>query len=288
MAKIEPSIKSALTQYAITHRGIFSYSQLVQYQNRFHLSRSELEAALLEVAAEFATPPISKFYVGAIAWDDKSQQAFLGANLEFSHQALSLVVHAEQAAINNAWLNGATEISKMTINAAPCGFCRQFMNELSTAKELEILLPTGKTSLCDLLPTSFGPDDLGNSEKLFSQVQHLAANETSPASISAALYQHYLHAYCPYTHNQSAVEIKLDTGECFYGRYAENAAYNPSLSPLQSALSQLAMSGKVLSEVNVVGITLLEKQGCANQLQVSLAVLKAYNAEHLLTHIEIE
>jgi cytidine deaminase len=84
------------------------------------------------------------------------------------------------------------------------------------------------------------------------------------------------------------VEIKLDTGECFYGRYAENAAYNPSLSPLQSALSQLAMSGKVLSEVNVVEITLLEKQGSANQLQVSLAVLKAYNAEHLLTHIEIE
>ncbi|NKC20734.1 MULTISPECIES: cytidine deaminase [Pseudoalteromonas] len=288
MAKIEPSIKSALTQYATAHRGIISYSQLTQYQNRFNLSDLELEAALLEVAAEFATPPISQFYVGAIAWDDKSHQAFLGANLEFSHQALSLVVHAEQAAINNAWLNGAIEISKMTINAAPCGFCRQFMNELNTAKKLEILLPTGKTSLCDLLPTSFGPDDLGNSEKLFSQTHHLAEDKALPELISAALYHHYLSAYCPYTHNQSAVEIKLDSGECFYGRYAENAAYNPSLSPLQSALSQLAMSGKVLSEVNVAGITLLEKQGFANQLQVSLAVLQAYNAEHLLTHIEIE
>ncbi|WP_232003224.1 hypothetical protein [Pseudoalteromonas piscicida] len=61
MAKIEPSIKSALTQYAIAHRGILSYSQLAQYQNRFQLSRSELEAALLEVAAEFATPLFHNF-----------------------------------------------------------------------------------------------------------------------------------------------------------------------------------------------------------------------------------
>ncbi|PCK32659.1 cytidine deaminase [Pseudoalteromonas piscicida] len=288
MAKIEPSIKSALTQYAVSNRGIFSYSQLAEFQHRFQLSAETLEALLLEVAATFATPPISQFYVGAIAWDDNAQQAFLGANLEFSHQALSLVVHAEQAAINNAWLNGAAEISKMTINAAPCGFCRQFMNELSTADALEILLPTGQTSLHELLPTSFGPDDLGNSEKLFAQHVSKSSMSGCPSNVSDNLYQHYLASYSPYTKNKSAVEIKLADGECFYGRYAENAAYNPSLSPLQSALSQLAMSGKNLFDVDLAQVTLLEKQGCANQKAVSLAVLASYGLADSLTHIEIE
>ncbi|GEK11276.1 cytidine deaminase [Pseudoalteromonas sp. SCSIO 43201] len=288
MAKQELSLKNALKQDAIAKRGIFSYDLLTTYKARFQLLESELEAVLLEVAAEFATPPISHFYVGAIAWDDKSGQAFLGANLEFSHQALSLVVHAEQAAINNAWLNGAAEISRMTINAAPCGFCRQFMNELSTAKELDILLPSGKTTLNALLPTSFGPDDLDNQEKLFAQHPHSEAVLGLPATISDKLYQHYLASYCPYTKNRSAVEITLATGERFFGRYAENAAYNPSLSPLQSALSQLAMSGRTLLDADVESITLVEKRGKANQHAVSLAVLSAYDAQNLLRHVEIE
>ncbi|MEI5637520.1 MULTISPECIES: cytidine deaminase [unclassified Pseudoalteromonas] len=288
MAKTESEVNLALRAHAIEHNGVFCYSTLTQFQQAHHLSEQQLEAHLLEVAATFATPPISKFYVGAIAWDNQSKHAFLGANLEFSRQALSLVVHAEQAAINNAWLNGAKEISKMTINAAPCGYCRQFMNELSTAKQLQILLPNGATSLPELLPNAFGPSDLGNQHTLFNQAAVEPNQQSLPDGVSDALYQHYQLAYAPYSKNASAVEIRLQDGRCFYGRYAENAAYNPSLSPLQGALSQLALAGfELLDRSQVAAITLLETQGHSNQLAVSKAVLAAFDCQDLLQHSEV-
>ena len=78
-----------------------------------------------------------------------------------------MVVHAEQSAINNAWLNGAQAVLKIAISDAPCGYCRQFMNELSTADSLEILLPERDFNLHELLPYSFGPKDLGNEAVYF-------------------------------------------------------------------------------------------------------------------------
>ncbi|XQF94493.1 hypothetical protein ACOBV9_19985 (plasmid) [Pseudoalteromonas espejiana] len=47
----------------------------------------------------------------------------------------------------------------------------------------------------------------------------------------------------------------FDDGD-FYGSYAENAAYSPSLSPLQSALSQLFFSGLSFNGNTVKAITL--------------------------------
>ncbi|WP_440056693.1 cytidine deaminase (plasmid) [Pseudoalteromonas sp. T1lg65] len=288
MATIESSIKTELYKEALDNRGIFKFSRLEALANTHRVDTSTLFKLLLEAAADFAVPPISQFYVGALAIDKVSQQVFLGANLEFNQQALSLVVHAEQAAINNAWLNGAHEISEIIINAAPCGYCRQFMNELSTSKSLKVHLPSGETTLTALLPHSFGPEDLGNKETLFNSPKLVGDKNAVLEEIDKVLFDHYLQSYVPYSKNSSAVEIKLANGQRFYGRYAENAAYSPSLSPLQSALSQLALTGKTLDQVEVESIKLVEKKGCANQKQVSLAVLASYHLQDKLTWFEIE
>ncbi len=53
--------------------------------------------------------------------------------MEFASQALSFTINAEQSAANNAWLHGEEGVQIVAVSAAPCGNCRQFLKELTTA-----------------------------------------------------------------------------------------------------------------------------------------------------------
>src|SRR5215213_3013336 len=101
-----------------------------------------LMTTLRPKAAEFARPPVSNFKVGAIS-RGLSGNLYLGANVEFSGEALSFTVHAEQSSVGSAFMNGETGIDLIAVTAAPCGYCRQFLNELATAERLTIQLPNG-------------------------------------------------------------------------------------------------------------------------------------------------
>ncbi|ASM52108.1 cytidine deaminase [Pseudoalteromonas espejiana DSM 9414] len=261
-----------------TQRGILNSNNIKQLCAQFNVSDDALLQGLVPLASEFSVAPVSHFHVGAIvkALDEQGDVNFyFGANVEFDHQALSLVVHAEQSAINNAWLNGAKKIVKIAISDAPCGYCRQFMNELADAKEFDILLPEKHFKLADLLPHSFGPTDLGNEFSLFNPKPHQQAFANTELDDKLAAMA--LNAYVPYSQNFSAVKIStFDDGD-FYGSYAENAAYSPSLSPLQSALSQLFLAGLSFNGNTVQAITLLETQGHENQGGVARAVLASFD-----------
>ncbi|MCF6439596.1 cytidine deaminase [Pseudoalteromonas luteoviolacea] len=281
MVIIDSKTEEYIYDIAKQSNGVIASDVVSELTKKLNCDREQLQQALLVVAAKFSQAPISLFFVGAVAFDKITGNLYLGANLEFKHQALSLVVHAEQAAINNAWVNGANEITSIAINAAPCGFCRQFMNELSSAGNLSILLPTGKYTLSELLPCDFGPGDLGNASSLMaSDVSDIDID----LPISEALKQHLRYAYVPYTQNLSAAELVLKDGRAFYGRYAENAAYSPSLSPMNSVLSQLALAGEALNEADVERITLVEKAGNENQKSVAQAVLTSLKGNLPLIH----
>ncbi|MGO2013166.1 MAG: cytidine deaminase [Pseudoalteromonas sp.] len=241
--------------------------------------------ACLPLASQLAVAPVSEFYVGAIVMGrDKAGDLnfYFGANLEFANQALNLVVHAEQSAINNAWINGIKKFIKIAISDAPCGHCRQFMNELVGAKNLQILLPQNTFKLTDLLPHSFGPKDLGNKYSLLDEVHHRLSFESNQCS--EGLQEAALKAYVPYSGNYSAVKISTFEQGDYYGRYSENAAYNPSLSPLQSALSQFYLSGLVFNSEVVKSIELLETRDKQNQYDVTQAVLASYASLPALTY----
>jgi len=53
-------------------------------------------------------------------------------------------IHAENSAIHNAYLHGAKYLTRIAINYAPCGFCRQFMNELpfKYSRNLNVAFPS--------------------------------------------------------------------------------------------------------------------------------------------------
>ncbi|AXV67172.1 cytidine deaminase (plasmid) [Pseudoalteromonas lipolytica] len=271
--------KTALFTQLKQQRGILFQRDIIALCNEHKLTETQLLKACVPVASLFSVAPISQFYVGAIALGINQQgetQFYFGANVEFTHQALSLVVHAEQSAINNAWLNGAKSVIKIAISDAPCGYCRQFMNELDTADSLEILLPEKHFSLHDLLPNAFGPKDLGNEISLMSQSASTHQFSGISNACDATLIKTALNAYVPYTGNFSAVKISTYHDGDFYGSYAENAAYSPSLSPLQSALSQFYLSGLSFDDQTVKSITLLETEGAKNQLEVAKAVLASF------------
>ncbi len=211
--------------------------------------------ALLPQAAAFARPPISNFRVGAIA-RGTSGKLYFGTNLEFAGEALSFTVHAEQSAVVHAWMSGETGIDVVATSAAPCGYCRQFLNELVTARELLVVMPNESRPLSELLPSSFGPRDLGIDGGLLQPENHgLAIDETD--DIAQAALQAANMSYAPYSKSFAGVAVRTKDGRIFSGAYAENAAFNPSLSPLQAALSQLNLGGagwRDIAEAVLVGV----------------------------------
>src|SRR5215831_13230267 len=116
---------------------------------------------LLPAAQMYSRPPISDFRVGAVV-RGSSGSLYLGANIEIPGHALSLTVHAEQAALSNAYMHGDQGVTAIAVTSVPCGYCRQFMKELSPEGEIEVLVGKNPaTRLSSLLPMAFGPKDLG-------------------------------------------------------------------------------------------------------------------------------
>ncbi len=201
-----------------------------------------LAVALLPLAAACSLTPISHFNVGAIA-RGKSGNLYFGANMEFAGVPLQQTIHAEQCAITHAWLLGEKKLTSVTVNYSPCGHCRQFMNELNSGSQLEIHLPKQVPStLGHYLPDSFGPNDLGIKTLLMDPVNHGYKLETTDTLVLTAL-DAANQSYAPYSNSYSGAALLGKDGKIYPGRYAENAAFNPSLPPLQAALILMNISG---------------------------------------------
>lgn len=238
-------------------------------------SVEELMVKLLPLASLYARPPISKFKVGAVSRGE-SGNLYFGANLEFIGQALSMSVHAEQSSVNNAWLNGETGLLSIAINYFPCGYCRQFLNELVTAQSLNILLPNQpNTSLTELLPQPFRPNDLGIEGGLMMRQTHkLSLYESNKDAVVIAALSAANQSYAPYSKGYSGVALLTTNGTIYMGSYAENVAFNPSMSPMQSALSQLNLDGNIYQ--NIQRVVLVERLNSkCSQIDVSRNVLNS-------------
>ncbi|HIF9272875.1 cytidine deaminase [Photobacterium damselae] len=247
------------------------------------MSDSDLRVALLPIAAAYSVAPISNFYVGAIV-RGLSGRLYFGANMEITGASLSQTVHAEQSAISHAWVKGETGISDITINYSPCGHCRQFMNELTTAKELEVQLPQrAAKTLQEYLPESFGPADLQITDALLAEVNNgLVIEESAELAQQACKAANRAHA--PYTKNFSGVALKANDGRIFTGMYAENAAFNPSLPPLQVALIGMNMAGYTFDKI--VEAALVEKQDSTiTHVNDTQALLEAINPDIPLLYV---
>ncbi|MCW8335347.1 cytidine deaminase [Vibrio paucivorans] len=249
------------------------------------LDDAELRVALLPFAAAYSYAPISKFYVGAIV-RGLSGKLYFGANVEFSGAQLGQTVHAEQCAISHAWMKGEQGISDITINFSPCGHCRQFMNELTTANELIVQLPErDEMTLQEYLPESFGPADLGIESGLMAEIHHGKTCDDQDEMIKQALSA-LNRSHAPYTKNLSGVALRLNNGNSYHGAYAENAAFNPSLPPLQVALIQILMDGQSFD--NIESAALVEMaDGSISHLADTQSTLEVINPDIPVSYLAV-
>jgi cytidine deaminase len=234
-----------------------------------------LQVGLLPLARTYSRPPLSNFQVGAVALGS-SGSLYLGANIEFPGHALGLAVHAEQAALSNAYMHDDPGIAAIAVTAAPCGHCRQFMKELEPEGEIRVLVGTNSaTRLSSLLPAAFGPNDLGLKRGAFpATAVELALPKATPDEVTAAALAAARKSYAPYTKAYSGVAIGTNPARVYKGSYIENAAFNPSLSPFQVALAALILAGDDSSRISTV--VLVEVEGAMiSQKSVTDAALSA-------------
>jgi|TARA_B110000971_G_scaffold151444_1_gene154682 cytidine deaminase len=282
-------------------RGVLAHSVVTHLMATLRCDLGALMMRLLPIAQQYAVVPVSHYPVGAVAAGTDLQASgarslYMGANFEFSSAALSSSIHAEQCAINNAWLNGQTGVAVLAISAAPCGYCRQFINELASSQDLTVLLPMRDSTVAyaynerpftALLPEAFGPKDLGIDGGLMNPAlgqHHIGfsdgVDQHNPPALAAAALAAAAASYAPYPtdtgHAYAGVAIQLDDATIFAGRHGENAAHNPSLSPLQSALAFMHLNKPLGLTRTVVRAALAEVPTKASQVGVTTATLSAY------------
>ena len=232
---------------------------------------------LLPLAKEYAFVPLSNFKVGAVCLGG-SGALYFGCNSEFAGIALSTTTPAELSSITNARQHGETKVVTLAITDAPCGRSRQFLNELRIGCALKIILPPPAAAsakqddiqcftLGELLPHSFGPNDLGKQYshggtldlRLLDQMDHkLVLDQRADligTPVADPVVQGYLQAdpvvdaalqganrsYAPYTKDFSGVALECEDGRVYSGGYEENAAYDPGVSPFQAAFAMLLL-----------------------------------------------
>ena len=157
--KLESRIKNITN--AKNFKGVISSENVLNISNEFGLDNDQIMELFRPYSKMYSKAPISNYNVGAIC-KGGSGNLYFGSNIEILNESLSFTLHAEQAAIINAWNNGETEIRHINVGGSPCCHCLQFLNELNNADSLVIVNPKGKNfRIRDLLTLAFGPKNLG-------------------------------------------------------------------------------------------------------------------------------
>ncbi|KAK7285358.1 hypothetical protein RJT34_20127 [Clitoria ternatea] len=230
------------------------------------LTLPELLPTLVEPARNLARPPISEYRVAAVGLG-QSGRIFIGVNLEFPGLPLHHSVHAEQFLLTNLSQNAEPLLLSLAVSAAPCGHCRQFLQELRSPSNLQVLVTSHPspefTSLSHFLPHSFGPYDLFTTRSPFLLEPHhngLTLPDKHDSELKVAALEAANLSHAPYSESPSGVAIVDRDGHVYKGSYVESAAFNPSLGPLQAALVAFVAGGGGGYDW-IVGAVLVEKEG---------------------------
>lgn len=141
------------------------------YRNGAYGMNEEEYKKLAVEALDKSYSPYSRFRVGACLVCEDGE-TFIGAN--FENASFGATICAERCAVSNAIAHGkrwftAIYISSDESFAWPCGICRQVLNEFKCG-DMEVHAGSVKTGwkmkkLSELLPESFGPEDLPGEDK---------------------------------------------------------------------------------------------------------------------------
>ncbi len=162
------------------------------------------------------------------------------------------------------------------------------MNELKDADRLQVHLPHSRGNpLVDLLPQRFGPADLGIDARIFADRSHSLTGigkDNDPAARAA--FRMATRSYAPYSGAYAGVCLRDRQDRCYTGAYLENAAFNPSLPPLQMAINELHLAGKTLADIAPATLVCVQGKGHEAHTQAIWGYLSARPLEIIAVHEE--
>ena len=210
-------------------------------------SVEELMLVALPAAQKLASPPISKFFVGAVGLEAESGDLIFGGNVEFVGTHLGLTLHGEGFVFTRAFSRG-TSIAVIAIGEAhPCAHCRQYLSEFAAARQLMLIDPLGhRLTMAELYPWPFDPAYLGEPGIIAGAVPFPALElepSTLGAPVAARLRTAIRRAHAPYSKCPASVVLTLKDGNVIAGSAIESVAFNPSIGPLQAAIVDLLAHG---------------------------------------------
>jgi cytidine deaminase len=237
------------TKNILLNKAYIEKKQWRALAKEFDLKKKEFLFEAIIYAQQFAQCPLSHFKVGAVGLG-KNEELYFGANIEFPSFPLNQSIHAEQCLISLAHANNETELKEIYVTAFPCGHCRQFMRELNTHSSLKIYVQEEKSkafSLKNLLPYSFGPENLGITQSLFekknrNKYHFINKKQTLSKKEEENLLLGLKNAFSPYSNTPSSCVLYFKNHLPIIGSSIESCAYNPSLSAFHMAYSQLIMN----------------------------------------------
>merc|ERR1712137_881491 len=238
---------------------VLSADDVTSLCEEFNLTQRQLCESLIPTSFQYVHAPISHFSAGAVLLGN-SGRVYLGFNVEFPGMELNNSIHAEQCAVMNALLHDEPSLQLLTTSPVPCGHCRQFLRECRVSA-----LDRNSMSFSIAKPEE-GLVKLNLTESMLNKISQMGLGLLSKA-------------HAPHTKSWASVvlgqrcdgETKLHGGVC-----VENAAYNPTLSPVQAAISSLLACKGSLEQIQFV--VLFEQE----QPNVSYH----QNAQALLTNIQ--
>ncbi|MRI33281.1 cytidine deaminase [Endozoicomonas sp. OPT23] len=282
-----PAEATAILADITRQEGMLTAEQVSQLKSILDFSTTaDLMVKLLPVAAAISVAPVSEFYVGVVT-EGVSGNLYFGANIEFLHQPLKVTLHAEQCAVLNAWHKGEKRLVRLVVNEAPCGHCRQFLNELNSADSIEVIVQHASEgvvrqySMEDLLPKSFGPADLGLTDALMSPEQFdlTLPEEHANDDLVKAAFEAAVNCHAPVCKSPAGVAFRLKSGKIVAGRYASNAAFNPGATAMESAMVNWRLSLLNSVQDDVVEAVMVEQPAKVTQKELAESQLKDYGVE---------
>ncbi|KAI8900482.1 cytidine deaminase-like protein [Globomyces pollinis-pini] len=152
------------------------HAKITQDQLNNFTTNEVLDAEVIDVlnkaataAKQYSYSPYSKFRVGAALLTTEGN-IYIGCNVE--NASYGGAICAERTAFVKAVSSGEKKFIAISVTTdndsfvSPCGFCRQFMVEFGKNLLVIETKPSGEFKtfkLSELLPDSFGPEDLEKS-----------------------------------------------------------------------------------------------------------------------------
>lgn len=266
---------------------IISASEAESMAESKGLTVPQLLPSLIKSAQHIARAPISNFRVGAVGLASDGR-IFFGGNVEFPGLPLHHSIHAELFLITNlAAHGGGSKLLYIAVSAAPCGHCRQFLQELRGVSDTQIVITNQPhedpdyNPISSILPNPFGPSDLldhemplilekhdnqltfkddpyiyqnGNLSNAYTELLKKNEENLTKEALEAARGSHAPYSGCP-----SGVALMDCEGKVYKGSYMESAAYNPSMMPVQAALVAYMVAGGGGYE-RIVAAVMVEKE----------------------------